>query len=41
MENQANKMPQWLQDELNIVQLTNSVNEKELTAWYIAALLED
>ena len=36
----ANEMPQWLQDEMNNVQLTNSVNERETFAWYISALTE-
>jgi len=37
----TNKMPQWLQEEMNNVQLTNSVNEKETFAWFISALTEE
>jgi len=37
----TNKMPQWLQEEMNNVQLTNSVNEKETLAWYLSALTEE
>ena len=37
----TNEMPQWLQEEMNNVQLTNSVNEKETLAWYLSALTEE
>jgi len=36
MKKEKNTMPQWLQDELNNIELKNTVEEREFLAWMIS-----